>query len=308
MYKYIRGSKILGTDIYLSISSDNIDPFEMESDLQHYIQIIKKFEDRFSRFKSESLLNQFNQSSKMVIDDEFKDLLLLSKKYYDLTNGVFNPALLPFLLKEGYVKSKFENYINKEFQIEANSYTTDFDELEIHGNTAMKPTMLLIDLGGIGKGYIADKIAGLMSKKYENFCVELGGDMYLGGVDKENNYPYWAIEIENPFEIQIEMPTLLVKDKAIATSGINKRKWNKGGISKNHLINNNSKKSVDNSLICVTVVADNATDADVFAKTILILGEKLGMEFAILHSIDAILVNNSKNFVYINNAEKYIYK
>lgn len=167
---------------------------------------------------------------------------------------------------------------------------------------------MMIDLGGIGKGYVVEKLAEKMSKKYENFCIELGGDMYLGGVDKENDYPYWAIEIQNPFDVPIEMPTLIVQNLAIATSGINKRNWNKNGGIKNHLIDSLSKKSVDNNIVCVTVIAENAVNADVYAKTILILGEKAGAKFAKDYDINAIFVLNSKKLVYTNNAKKYIYK
>lgn len=308
MYKYIRESKILGTDIYLSVFSEKFDSSEMDIDLRHYIDVLKEFENRFSRFKKESLLSQFNQSTQMRIDNEFKEILLLARKYYKQTEGVFNPCLLPVLLDEGYVKSKYENFVDAGFSIDANSFTTNFEELTIHGNTVKKPSNMMIDLGGIGKGYVVEKLAEKMSKKYENFCIELGGDMYLGGVDKENDYPYWAIEIENPFDAPIEMPTLLVKSLAIATSGINKRNWNKNGEIKNHLIASLSKKSVDNNIICVTVIADNAVDADVYAKTILILGEKAGAKFANDHNINAIFVLNSKKLVYTNNAEKYIYK
>lgn len=96
MYKYIRGSKILGTDIYLSVFSEKYDSFEMDIDLHHYVDILKDFENRFSRFKKESLLSQFNQSTQMLIDNEFKEILLLAKNITNKPKVYLIPVYFPF--------------------------------------------------------------------------------------------------------------------------------------------------------------------------------------------------------------------
>lgn len=66
---------------------------------------------------------------------------------------------------------------------------------------------------------------------------------------------------------------------AIATSGIIKRRWKKGKRNVHHIIDPRTGMPVENGIMSVTTLAPNTQDADVFAKTVLILGEEEGLEF-----------------------------
>ena len=65
----------------------------------------------------------------------------------------------------------------------------------------------------------------------------------------------------------------------IATSGIFKRQGVKGQVAWHHLIDPRTGLPVDNNILAVTAIAPDATRADVFAKTVLILGESAGLKF-----------------------------
>ncbi len=300
--------EIMATDIYLCVSSDKYPKEEIDVDLNQAISKLKDFERRFSRFDSESELSQFNNSSKFKASQEFIDLLNVSLKYYLKTEKIFNPALLPLLLKEGYTHSFYDMDQKRNQVINSDGHNYNFEDIKINTqtNVVTKPINMKIDFGGIGKGYMVNKLSEFFKEKYKDYCIDLGGDMFLSGEDKQNKYPYWAIEIENPLSDELEMPTLILKDMAIATSGINRRNWQKDNVTKNHIINK-VQGSINNDLLCVTVISDNCINCDIFAKVLLILGLESGVKYSENHNLAAIFVSKGKLLVINKNAQKFVW-
>ena len=308
MFQEIFKQGMLGTEIYFSIFSDKHSKEEIISDFNYLISYISDFEKKYSRFIPGNFLFEFNSSTTSTVDPEFVEILVLCKKYYKITHGVFNPCLLPILLSEGYNVSKTHGIYDESLQTSIDDNSIDLDLVEINGATITKPLNLKIDLGGIGKGYLLNQLSNYLSQKYTNYCIDLGGDLMLSGVDKQKGYPYWAIEVENPLKTPQEVPTLMLSDVAVATSGVNKRSWIKDNMSKNHLIDKYKKSSVNNDILCSTVVSSNPIDADVFAKCILIMGLTRGLEFAQEQSIPVILITKTGQIVSSKYADKYIWR
>lgn len=300
--------EIMATDIYIAISSAKYTQEEIEGDIEEAVSQLKKFEHRFSRFNNESELSQFNNSSTFKASQEFIDLLKVSLEYYLKTEKLFNPALLPILLQEGYTHSFYSKNQKSDQDLNTLEYSYNFEEIRINTQTNLisKPINMKIDFGGIGKGYMVNKLSEFLQNKYKDYCIDLGGDMFLGGEDRQNNYPYWAIEIENPLSVDLEMPTLILRDMAVATSGVNRRNWRRGNITRNHIINE-KEGSLNNDLLCVTVLSDDCIKCDIFAKVLLILGLKAGVEYSEEHNLPAIFVGKDNSLVINKNAQKYVW-
>lgn len=301
------------TDVYISIYSDKYGDDVLEKDINLCVKELEIFEKKYSRFIENNELDTLNTSQECIVSPELFEILTLSKTYYKSTNGVFDPAIYYVLKAEGYEVSKTKKYVTRNISREISKYspTFTFDMVSlVEPNRVIKPKDLKIDLGGIGKGYAIDKIHKILSKKYDHFCISIGGDMYLAGVDKEKDYPYWAIDIENPFgsDVILDLPTLLVSNKAIATSGINKRNWIKDGVSKNHLIDTKTHSSVDNELVCVTVIGENAVYVDVMAKTLLLLGLVAGMNYCKMNNVAAVFISKSNQLLLSERLHDYVWK
>jgi thiamine biosynthesis lipoprotein len=281
---------LMSCDAYFCASSNELSEAQILADIEEVYKYLSDFSYRFSRFIKGNELDIFNTSNgKGIASPELAEILEVSQVYKDLTGGVFDINILPDLLSEGYVASISKGFLG------------DWGIAETkRGNT--------IDLGGIGKGFSIDKAAQMLRKKYKDFCVEIGGDMYVGGTDRKNNYDFWAIEVEDPLNQKRIIDTLLVRDKGIATSGINRRKWKKGNEDKHHIIDPFSGKSVYNDIISVTVIGDNATFADVIAKSILIMGIQEGLIFADKHKIPALIVDINSESILSENMEAYVWK
>lgn len=288
----IRG-EIMSTDIFVRLEGEGQTAEAMERDLLQCFDMFRAFESRFSRFKQTSELARFNERrlEKQIVSEEFFDLLEKSGEYHLFTEGLFNPTILPALEKEGYRRSRHDGFMTAEPTLIVDSPILSLNSIEMHRETLeVDAHGARIDFGGIGKGYIIDQVASfLRDKGYRNFFVDAGGDLYTAGKNTEQNYAYWAVDIENPKETDRSLATLLLSDVAATTSGINRRHWINGSEVKHHIIDPRTGKSAETDLVSVTVVAYETALADVLAKSILILGREAGMEFAVRKGLAALL-------------------
>lgn len=289
--EYEERGTIMKTDVFIKLVSDVHTEEEMIMDIQLGFRAFREFAARFSRFKKESELSRFNASEGGAVSPELFSLLQASSRSHILTQGVFDPSILPALVEIGYGGA--------EDQPSASAQPHSFEQL-IFDETAQavrKPKRLLIDLGGIGKGYIVDKVASRLMEKYEHGIVDAGGDMRIFGGDRGQDIDTWAIDVENPFDATQPLTTLLVTDCAVATSGISRKHWQKEGQKYHHLIDPFSGTSAETGMIQVTVIASQAIEADVFAKTLFILGLERGQKFASEKNIPALFVTADKKVI-----------
>jgi thiamine biosynthesis lipoprotein len=273
--------EIMKTDIFVKIFAPATNPPEpqLENDLNTCFDMFRAFEARYSRFLPASELSRFNQSTEWHADEEFFDILARAKEYWAATDGLFNPTILTSLEHSGYTSEKLTTAPLNNLK----ETIFPLSELVLDPETRItrKPLELRIDLGGIGKGYCVDIVTHwLESCGYENFLVYAGGDMYASGAnfdtDTSSAIP-WFINIEHPLDNSQSLTMVALRDQSIATSGRNRRHWMHEDQKRHHLIHPITGQSEHSRLVTVTVISTNTVDADVWAKTLFLLGEKDGI-------------------------------
>jgi thiamine biosynthesis lipoprotein len=132
--------------------------------------------------------------------------------------------------------------------------------------------------------------------------------MRVFGGDKEQNLDSFAIDVEDSFDKASVSTMVILLNCAIATSGTNRRRWQYKGEDHHHIIDPLQKTSAKTDVVQVTVIAPRAVDADVFAKTLLILGLKKGLEFAEKNCIPALFVGENKKITSNVLFQKYEWK
>lgn len=305
----------LGTEIIITAS--------LEPDKQNILEEAEKeiriFEKRFSRFLADNELSELNNSSagKHKVSSLMAELLLASKQYNLLTNGIFEPTIISSLEAVGYNRS-FDK-INPEDEKEKNriidlekiqiKYKNQpkIADLKIEDDTVEKPDGLRLDFGGIGKGYIIDILSKTLFSSVESYWISAGGDIFASG--SQENKKGWDIGVQNPLIPDENIFSINTKGEKIgvATSGIIKRKGSAQNFTWHHIIDPRSGLPAINDILSVTAISSSATRADIFAKTVLILGEKMGLEFIERQSDSAVVIfRKDKKPAFSSRAELYI--
>lgn len=310
---FFEKTKALGTEIEIYLASEKAKDFKQ--DFHEIKKTITDFEKSFSRFLENSEISRLNKTvGSFSASAEMINVLLLARYYYRATKGIFDPTILPSLEDAGYKKSFFDvdfiSSIDNKVSSATNDAKVEFGDILINEkeNTIFMPEGAKIDLGGIGKGYIVDKIIEIIkSKGYENFWFSAGGDMFVSG-STEDGQPQ-LVGVQNPKDLeknilQIEAPRQGI---AIATSGIAKRHWIKDGQTKHHIIDPRTKTSAKNNLLAVTIVAEKVIEADIFAKTVFILGPEKGLDFINgRKNIEGLLIDKNNQITVSKNMNNYL--
>lgn len=229
-----------------------------DEDLDHGEAWIHQMHDRLTRFTDSSELSRFNASAGRwtEVSDELATLLHESLRAYELSGGLVHVGTLAGLLAAGYTR---DFSLGSTPTAKAPPPPRPLPEvLEVRGRLALLRPGTTIDLGGIAKGWLADRLAERLG---ENCVVNLCGDLYARGTgDTEEGWP-----------IGFGDKTVLLTDMGAATSGTTKRMWGPG---LHHLIDPRTMRPAQSDLEEVSIIAKTATDAEIFAKTALLLGSQ----------------------------------
>lgn len=234
----------------------------------------RAFEARFSRFLPDSELSRLNVRTTSAVEAsrEMCELVDESLRLHRITGGVFDPSMIDELEALGYDRS-FEDVRDSSAVVspKATGAAARFADVRVdHGSSTVSlPDCLRLDLGGIGKGYAVDRMAAML-RPSGAALVNAGGDIFAVGAGTEGGG--WAIGIEDPLDPAVLLSTVILRDQALATSSTVRRSWMQDGRRVHHVVDPRTRQPVCNGLLAVTVIAGTATEADVFAKTALILG------------------------------------
>jgi thiamine biosynthesis lipoprotein len=271
------------TDFFRAMNSDIVLAAEGElSQVELGFAVAKNFieasEKRFTRFSEQSELSALNRSAGTWFhaSPDLFEVVKQAMYYYHKTNGLFDPSILPNLQDAGYVHSMDEirragsaPLPARHLQISVSTFA--FVELNATTSFIRLPADLQIDLGGIAKGWIAERAAHLLSQYTSGCAVNAGGDMFLIG--RPTGQDCWEVGLEDPRNPQEDISVLLVQEGAVATSSVVKRTWKQGNRSRHHLINPRTGEPANTPWLSVTVLASHAATAETFTKAFLIADE-----------------------------------
>lgn len=273
----LKGSAF-GTYYYIKASDDkNIEALRPSIE-----KLIDSINNSMSTYQENSLISRLNRRNRSVVDRMFLDVFQKSKDVYERTNGYFDPTAGILVNYYGFGN---QGSAGTEVGLDSLMEYVGFDLVERNGDTLVKKyEQVYIDLNSIAKGYAVDRFVKLLKEnEYENFLVDIGGEVYAKG-NKPNDEP-WRVGIDKPIKLNSSKRELSakieLKDKAMATSG-NYRKYkidketNKETV---HTINPITGKAKPSSVLSATVIMDDCMSADAYATALMAMGHEKAIEF-----------------------------
>ncbi len=270
--------RAMNSDIVLAASGK--DPAAINNGFYESRQFINQCETRFTRFTQTSELADLNRSAGAWFraSAQMFEVIQLAYHLAAETDGLFNPAILPALKRAGYDRSmdeirtqapRMEPVVAVEMMVDDN---LDFRNIQLDTKTKsiLLPVGMQVDLGGIAKGWIAQQAARRLANVSTACAVSAGGDMFL--VNLPEGEPDWEIGLENPLSPEENLAVLHVLPGAVATSSITRRQWKHNGRFQHHLIDPRSGEPAHTEWLSTTVWAEQAAEAEVYAKVLLIAG------------------------------------
>lgn len=224
---------------------------------------IENDERRWSRFRPGSEVSALNASNGdwTPVSSETLDLLMVCQDWTASTNGVFQPLVGGALEAWGYRHSVAEQSPFSPYAPESTAVGGSV-ELDRARGRARIPAGSSVDLGGIGKSWIAARAATLLLSLSDDrdILLDAGGDLLA-----VRGQHVIAVESVVPRQAPVIAWVRLREGQASATSGFGRRNWTNGdGSTSHHLIDPDT--GAPGPRTHATVIADDIVAADVRAK------------------------------------------
>ena len=288
-----------------AITYEAIDDADYSAEVDSLFRFIDK---SMSLWDSTSLISKINRNDfSEPIDSHFKNVLEASLRVEKETEGYFNVTVGPLVKAWGFVTKK-NMPAPSDAQVDSLKALIGKVGIDSNGKFFKDKPNLQIDFNAIAQGYTVDVIARFLeSKGIKNYLVEIGGEVYGKGKNREGKF--WKVGIEKPEEDRQGIASVVnLKNKALATSGSYRKFFIKDGKKFSHAVDPHTGYPVQHNLLSISVLADNCTDADAYATALLVMGLEKAQKFAEAKGIDffAIYDQNGKNKYYSTSGFKKV--
>jgi thiamine biosynthesis lipoprotein len=279
-----RSFRVMGSSAHVTVTAHPDDRSEsstksLDAHLDRAEARLRALESLWSRFVVGSDVCRANASAggAVTVDAVTVAVVQRSIDAWKQTRGRFDITVLPALLHHGYIRSLNDHDADSRVSSHGSADIPGGDapraamgrtgavEVDRRRNTIAVPAGAAIDLGGIGKGYAADLVAGeLINAGVAGVMVDIGGDIAVRGLPATRER--WLLGIENPTNAPHLISSVALVIGGMATSGITTRRWRSPqGVRVHHIIDPATAMPSTTTLLAATVVASDCTTAEVHA-------------------------------------------
>jgi thiamine biosynthesis lipoprotein len=155
-----------------------------------------------------------------------------------------------------------------------------------------------LDLGGIAKGYAADRAAAIYREcGVGSSLIDIGGNVNLIGGKPGGGL--WVVGVQDPCGKRGDIiGTLRLTDTSVVTSGGYERGFSADGVWHHHIIDPRSGYPSQSDIASITVMATRSIVADALSTAAFVLGTERGVrlleEFG---QVEAILVKKDRSIL-----------
>ena len=220
----------------------------------------------------------------VTVSPETAEILRTAVQVGELSGGAFDVTVAPASTLWNFTSG--EQHIPSEEELADAAKKIDYTKIRIDGNDVTLPDGMMIDLGGIAKGYIADAVKKYLEEAgIQSAILSFGGNIVSIGL-KPDGSP-WKVGIQDIDEpTGTTMMISLNYGGSTVTSGIYERGFTVDGITYHHILSSETGWPVQNELASVTIFSDSSMTGDALSTAAFALGTEKGAQ--LIESLDGV--------------------
>ena len=155
-----------------------------------------RIEAKYSRYRDDSIVSELHRERghRFVVDNETSQLLSLAARCHELSNGRFD--ITSGVLRRVWTFDGSDRIPSRK-QVKSVLPYVGWHRVRWEPPEILLPEEMQIDLGGIGKEYAVDRVAGLLASELQApFLVNFGGDLRVSGARRGGSA--WRVGVEDP--------------------------------------------------------------------------------------------------------------
>lgn len=256
--------------------------------------------ESMSTYDPNSEISKFNAvlpDQRVPLSPEFLEVLVLSQRIHDQSNGAFDITVGPLVNLYGFgAAAQDEPPSERQLKSVSERVGMKWLELDVEARTLEKLREgVELDMGAIAKGYGVDQVARALEKlQITQYMVEVGGEIRIRG-KKKDGAP-WRLAIESPTRGERRIhATLSLPESgaALATSGDYRNFREIDGKVVSHTFDPRTSRPTPRRTASVSVVRPTAAEADGLATALSVLTPDEAIDLANQHGWAALLLVHS---------------
>ena len=240
------------------------------------------------------------------VSDDTMNILRCAQEISEKSGGAFDVTIAP--VSTMWIFTKEPHELPDAEELAKAAEFVDYTRMKLEGNKVTLPEGMMIDLGGIAKGYIADQVKAYLEKQGVKYAIlSFGGNIVAIGSEKPDGTP-WKVGIQD-----IDKPTgehMLVslnKGGSTVTSGTYERGFDLDGVRYHHLLSAETGWPVQNELASVTIFSESSMEGDALSTTAFVLGTEKGLELIeSLKGVEAVFIAKDRTVTCSSGAQEYM--
>jgi len=279
LYEFSATKYLMGTEFQVTAVHTSID--EMKKAIYYSLREVERIQGIMSMQIDTSEVYRINSNAGIApvkVSYETYSIIERSVEYSKKYDGVFDITIGPVTVCWGFNGDKPVTEIPTQSTIDSLLGLVGYEKIRLNPmdtTVYLEQKGMMIDLGGIAKGYAVDRAAMIMkSKGINNFIVNGGGDMFVSGYKNYNTSQKWSIGIKHPRKENEVMAVFELSDMAVGTSGDYERFAIINGVRYHHIFNPNTGWS-SNTSQSATSIALTTEEAVILSKYYFIKGAEV---------------------------------
>ena len=238
----------------------------------------QRFDALFTTYAPHSPLSHLNAQAGQglqAVPAEVSDILRLSQRYADLTNGAFDITVRPLLSLWRHAETTQTQPTATAIRRTLRFIGSQKLHFAAPHRVGLPAPSMALDLGGIGKGYALDRIAKQLHEQRLTNALLNFGQSSLWALGRPTDGEGWRLLLRQPNGEIIGVATF--SDQAVSISGSLGQSMQVEGQRYGHIIDPRTGRPVQRDLLAC-VVAPSAAQAEALSTALLILGEQEGLD------------------------------
>ena len=267
-----------------------------------------RYEQLLSKTIDASDVSRINNAmgQTVTVDPETWEILRRAKEISAQTGGAFSITIAPVTALWSFTDTVTNMVPTDEARLKMLPLVDDQKIALGENNTVTLPDGMEIDLGGIAKGYIADKVADIIREKAYAGIVSLGGNVYTVG--KKPDGSAFSVGIKDPHNPAASKAIIYTGDGTVVTSGTYERGFSFGGERFHHILDPKTGWPSQSDLVSATFVMDSSMTADALATACIVIGSEKSLALAKELQLDAMFIDKDGQAFFTEGFEaKYNY-
>ncbi|HZS01998.1 MAG TPA: FAD:protein FMN transferase [Chloroflexota bacterium] len=271
--------------------------------------LVERAEARLSRFRPESELSRLNARAgqPVAVSPLLWQAIAIALDGARRTDGLYDPTILDALEAAGYDRPFAATLDGPAPAAPPGAPGASWRDVrrDAAARTVALPPGLRLDLGGVAKAWTAERVAARLAR-HGPCLVDAGGDIAVRGCLP--GQAGWPIGVADPRQPDADLALLLLRDRGVATSGVDFRRWQRGGQPQHHIIDPRTRRPAATDLLTATVVAADAAEANLHALVALLLGARDGLAYLGRQpGVEALLVRQDGRLLPTAGFDRYVY-